>query len=209
VAVVAGTGLGSAFIGGWWAGRAANRTNKANTEQLLTRLEHERNMAREERQQDRKGQAYLELLKYVHRLGQSFAHRQVNIERVAAAVSVGPEDVEDEAELALRALSAANNLEEDESISPLPQEARESVVALVTAFGSVDVRGAFDALVTTRVTAATSAEMVYMLAKVGPQPTGFALTHPEQTLANAYDDLAAAVSAIRALVRRELQGEGQ
>lgn len=189
VGVVAATAVVSSGVGGVLGVVGANRTNRANQQQLVTRLEHERAMAREERQQDRKGQAYVELLKFVHWAAAYFGDRRLSF------VQHGDP-------------TAGQGSEENRP----SQESRDNVLALVTAFGSTAVQDALLELVTTRARAIASAEENYKIAKEqheqAPLTQQQSLSVPYQAVLDEHDAFADAVEAIRTRAKSELRSGG-
>jgi hypothetical protein len=187
VAVVAGTALAAALIGGLPGFFMTKLTNKANQTQLLTRLQHERAMAREERQQDRKGEAYVELLKFVHWMGSYYAEGRANITRYGEP----------------RFPSTSERLSEEQ---------RDNVLALVTAFGSNEVQSFVKELITTQSRDVESAGKNLDIAKEEnsklPPAQRESLAPMSLRVHFAFQSVTGAIESIRAQVKRELQDEG-
>jgi hypothetical protein len=188
------TDAGSAFIGaaaaitggavtGAFALWGIGRTNRANAAQLATQFDHERSMAREARQQDRRAQAYVELLKYLHWLGRFLSGRNISFiqtgEGTATTIDEGP-----------------------------TQEERDNVLALVTAFGSDEVQESFDDLMKRKIVAINGAHMQHQVAaqqnELNPMQAQN-LTGLHHAITDAYKETFQAIEDLRRHITAELR----
>jgi hypothetical protein len=188
VSVVAA--LSGSAITGLISSKGIKRTLKANSIDLAARLTHERCVAREERDQERRERAYMSILKSVNWLEYFLVIRVRVVTHEILGTGAGPTSEE------RRVLDAGPTAEE-----------RSATLALVTAVASAEVLNVFDEILKHQRTLLEKLDEARAASERDPAKTGtvdLTASTALQQAAATVKDFRAARELITMLIRSEL-----